>query len=591
VPRVITMRSPFDVDEGGTYVSSSRERRRREINEVHGVCVVSDDDSEASSDESDDDDARAVKAVVRRRLDIFDATPEPKKRAARQKSSSGESERMVMMDVASVRHSQSSWRAAKAVCGVPTRISTFGTCVNARSTSASALCERWGALTSHPVLGVSRDALNNDDADIDDDVPTCSSCHDFLTSCVWARDDEGTEVQCTVCGHGDERTMAFICETSTHACGKIVCEPCVKAIEGETQLFFYKKNRDAVFVCYACDAARLHARLRERREQPIASALTCIGRRRNESTNVTQFLIQKSECGESGVAKISQLWVDDDANYLTEEQSGALQDWLLQRSKWVERGGPVKMQVVASPPGVLSNAIVTEFMHVYPTYYDEMCSFGLTIYENIFSNSELAEFERDIFELATDARNGNYGGEPFVANAGTAGRIKIFFGYAYEKAKPGKVEQQRLIGTVPGLDDPRATILCRMADLLSCRGVLPPDFSVDQIVVNVYTSAKSYLLAHRDACHLFDGGIFSVRLFNPRILAFAPSKHMRMNTDRGVVRALQSRGSVTAMTDFAKEEIQHCVPPMHIENRRDYFSASVVFRMANKRAIKNALTE
>jgi len=130
-----------------------------------------------------------------------------------------------------------------------------------------------------------------------------------------------------------------------------------------------------------------------------------------------------------------------------------------------------------------------------------------------------------------------------------------------------------------------------MADLLSCRGVLPHDFSVDQIVVNVYTSASSYLLAHKDACHLFDDGIYSVRLFNPRILAFAPSKHMRMNTDRGVVRALQSRGSVTAMTDFAKEEIQHCVPPMQIENRRDYFSASVVFRMANKRAIKSALTE
>jgi hypothetical protein len=579
------MRSPFDVDEGGTYVSSGRERRRREINEVHGVCVMSDNDSDESGEGTDDDDdARAVRAVVKRRL--HDAAPSSKERASRKKSTSSESDGFVMMNSASLKTRMESWRAAKAACGVPRRIK-FGTCVNAYSRTASAVCERWGVLKSHPVICMVSDG-GNDDV-IDDDVGTCPRCYHFLSNGEWARDVDGTQFQCTLCGHGDEHTMAFLCETK--GCDKIVCEPCVEAIEGQSQSYFYKKNADAAFVCYACDVARLLAQLKQRKEQPIISALACIGQRRNKNTNMNQYLIQKSECGESGVAKISQLWVDDDANYLTEEQSAAIYDWVLQKNKWTERGGPVKTQVVVSTHAAMNAVSVTEFMHCFPTYTGEMCSFGLTIYENVFTYNELAEFEREIYELAMEARSGKYGGEPFIANAGaTTGRVKIFFGYAYEKAKPGQVMKQRLIRTVPGLDDPRATILCRMADLLSCRGVLPDDFTVDQIVVNVYMNASSFLLAHKDACHLFDDGIYSVRLFNPRILAFAPDKHMRMNTDRGVVRALQSRGSVTAMTEFAKEDIQHCVPPVPSVSR-EYFSASVMFRMANKNAIKRAVKE
>ena len=544
--------------------------------------------------DDDDDDVESDCDVLyratasRRTLSAAGETskPSPPKRV-RDSDGGRHANESLLMSPELVRSRRERWREMLGQVAV-TRVRAFGTCSCARSTSARDVCARWGGLRAHPVLAT---VTHDDDSEAwRREVLTCVGCYEFLTNGEWLRGEDGTFEQCVLCGHGDDSTIAFVCEKS--GCGKVVCEPCVIATDGEERALFLKKNEDALFLCYECDLTRFRARLKEINEQTRVGVVTCVGIRSVRgvgNANMNQYLIQRAECAESGVARTTMRWIDDDPDFMDMECAKAIRNYVLMRTTWSERGGPVKTHQIIIPSVGFPSLTVTEFVHCFPMQSGELCNFGLSVYENVFSEGEITEFERNVFDLAVRARNGDFGGNPFIVQSPTAGRTKIFFGYAYEKGGASNAGKQRLVRGVPSVEDPRAAAMMRMSDALILRGVLPSGFSVDQIVVNVYDNARSYLLAHKDACHLFDKGIYSVRLFNPRIVDFAPDGYMRMNTDRGVVRVLQSRGSVTAMTGFAKESVQHCVPPMtHIPDC-EYFSASVMFRMANRKAIKRAV--
>ena len=267
------------------------------------------------------------------------------------------------------------------------------------------------------------------------------------------------------------------------------------------------------------------------------------------------------------------------------EMQQAITDYTQLRMQWKHRGGTIKAEKVLTK-GWLNTY---EYVHANGRPTDgDIIPFGVNVMEGALTDDEIHEAERGILELTRKALQGDLGGDPFVTKAGTTSRIKLFFGFAYEKRSDSRNKPQRLIKNVPGIDDPLAAPLHKLAKTLQKRGVFAPDFVPNQYVLNIYGRAGAYLMAHKDALHLFEGPIYGVRLFNPRILSFAPDGHMRINVDRGMIDVMQSVGSVTSMDGFAKEDVQHSIPRLSGVDP-DYFSCSVIFRMAKRDAVRSAI--
>ena len=265
-------------------------------------------------------------------------------------------------------------------------------------------------------------------------------------------------------------------------------------------------------------------------------------------------------------------WFNEETDRLDNQTRRAIQDYTLRRLARAHRGGAVKSQTLHLNDAD-SPRIVTEYVHASPLPANgDAVALGVEVHENVLTPAEIDAAEESISRLAQRALRDEWK-EPFVVNSSRgAGRLKIFFGFAYERVRQDS-QIRRLICDVPSIYDELAEPLHDLACKLQARGLFPSGFIPNQYVLNVYERASSYLLAHKDASHLFDGPIFTVRLFRPRVLAFAPDGHMCMNLDRGVVNVPQSIGSVTKMSGFAKESLQHCVPRVEIDDAQKSFSA------------------
>ena len=446
-------------------------------------------------------------------------------------------------------------------------------------------CEKYAALAPHPTRALG------------ECLDVCAPCHTFLSTGSWGRDETtGQFLQCQLCGQGGEERVAYLCD----ACSvNVLCVQCAPILGAEKHEAL-KRNPDETFVCLACDSTPIkYWRDPKSRASPCGQprviqidgkpstksirTVSVVGRRQQPGQG-NEFLCQVTTCCGRSECQVESEWVSESALMDTEMQQ-AITDYTQLRMQWKHRGGTIKAEKVLTK-GWLNTY---EYVHANGRPTDgDIIPFGVNVMEGALTDDEIHEAERGILELTRKALQGDLGGDPFVTKAGTTSRIKLFFGFAYEKRSDSRNKPQRLIKNVPGIDDPLAAPLHKLAKTLQKRGVFAPDFVPNQYVLNIYGRAGAYLMAHKDALHLFEGPIYGVRLFNPRILSFAPDGHMRINVDRGMIDVMQSVGSVTSMDGFAKEDVQHSIPRLSGVDP-DYFSCSVIFRMAKRDAVRSAI--
>ncbi|XP_012676483.2 RNA demethylase ALKBH5 [Clupea harengus] len=184
----------------------------------------------------------------------------------------------------------------------------------------------------------------------------------------------------------------------------------------------------------------------------------------------------------------------------------------------------------------------------------------------VFSAQDCALIEQKIDEVVAKGDKGLYR-EHTVDRAPL--RNKYFFGEGYtygsqlERRGPG---QERLYskGEVDDIPDwVHELVIERLVD----RGLLPEGF-VNSAVINDYQPGGC-IVSHVDPIHIFERPIVSVSLFSDSALCFGCKFQFKpIRVSEPVLYLPVLRGSVTVLSDYAADEITHCIRPQDIKERR-----------------------
>uniref|UniRef100_A0A8C4SJC9 RNA demethylase ALKBH5 n=1 Tax=Erpetoichthys calabaricus TaxID=27687 RepID=A0A8C4SJC9_ERPCA len=196
----------------------------------------------------------------------------------------------------------------------------------------------------------------------------------------------------------------------------------------------------------------------------------------------------------------------------------------------------------------------------------------------IFSVEECAVIEAKIDEVVSKAEKGLYR-QHTVDRAPL--RNKYFFGEGYtygsqlEKRGPG---QERLYskGEVDEIPDwVHELVINKLVD----HRVIPKGF-VNSAVINDYQPGGC-IVSHVDPIHIFERPIVSVSFFSDSALCFGCKFQFKpIRVSEPVFFLPVRRGSVTMLSDYAADEITHCIRPQDIKERR----AVIILRKTRKDA-------
>ncbi|XP_067859193.1 RNA demethylase ALKBH5 [Heptranchias perlo] len=184
----------------------------------------------------------------------------------------------------------------------------------------------------------------------------------------------------------------------------------------------------------------------------------------------------------------------------------------------------------------------------------------------LFTADECTEIETKIEDVVSRAEKGIYR-DHTVDRAPL--RNKYFFGEGYtygsqlEKRGPG---QERLYPK-GDVDDIPEWIHHLVIKKLVDHRIIPEGF-VNSAVINDYQPGGC-IVSHVDPIHIFERPIVSVSFFSDSALCFGCKFQFKpIRVSEPVYFLPVRRGSVTVLSDYAADEITHCIRPQDIRERR-----------------------
>ncbi|XP_019614035.1 PREDICTED: RNA demethylase ALKBH5-like [Branchiostoma belcheri] len=184
----------------------------------------------------------------------------------------------------------------------------------------------------------------------------------------------------------------------------------------------------------------------------------------------------------------------------------------------------------------------------------------------LFSHEECEKIEDKIEEIIRRADRGCYK-EHTVDRAPL--RVKYFFGEGYtygsqlERKGPG-MERLYSKGDVDDIPD---WIFKMVVSRLVEAKIIPEGF-VNSAVINCYLPGGC-IVSHIDPPHIFARPIVSVSFFSDSALCFGCKFSFKpIRVSKPVLCLPVARGCCTVLSDYAADEITHCVRPQDIKHRR-----------------------
>ncbi|XP_018566363.1 RNA demethylase ALKBH5-like [Anoplophora glabripennis] len=184
----------------------------------------------------------------------------------------------------------------------------------------------------------------------------------------------------------------------------------------------------------------------------------------------------------------------------------------------------------------------------------------------VFTEEELNVFEAHVDDIVRNAESGAYKNSTVDR---TPLRNKYFFGEGYtygsqmQEKGPG-MERLYPIGSVDPIPSWIQEILIKP---LIKANVIPENF-VNSIAINDYQPGGC-IVSHIDPPHIFDRPIVSLSLFSDSALCFGCKFYFKpIRCSKPVLKLDLPRGVVTTLSDFAANEITHCVRPQDVQSRR-----------------------
>ncbi|XP_078610665.1 RNA demethylase ALKBH5-like isoform X1 [Branchiostoma floridae x Branchiostoma japonicum] len=184
----------------------------------------------------------------------------------------------------------------------------------------------------------------------------------------------------------------------------------------------------------------------------------------------------------------------------------------------------------------------------------------------LFSHEECEKIEEKIEEIILRADRGYYK-EHTVDRAPL--RVKYFFGEGYtygsqlERKGPG-MERLYSKGDVDDIPD---WIFKMVVSRLVEAKIVPEGF-VNSAVINCYLPGGC-IVSHIDPPHIFARPIVSVSFFSDSALCFGCKFSFKpIRVSKPVLCLPVARGCCTVLSDYAADEITHCVRPQDIKHRR-----------------------
>ncbi|CAH1274596.1 ALKBH5 [Branchiostoma lanceolatum] len=184
----------------------------------------------------------------------------------------------------------------------------------------------------------------------------------------------------------------------------------------------------------------------------------------------------------------------------------------------------------------------------------------------LFTHEECEKIEEKIEEIIRRADRGCYK-EHTVDRAPL--RVKYFFGEGYtygsqlERKGPG-MERLYSKGDVDEIPD---WIFKMVVSRLVEAKIVPEGF-VNSAVINCYLPGGC-IVSHIDPPHIFARPIVSVSFFSDSALCFGCKFSFKpIRVSKPVLCLPVARGCCTVLSDYAADEITHCVRPQDIKHRR-----------------------
>ncbi|XP_043567560.1 RNA demethylase ALKBH5 [Chiloscyllium plagiosum] len=225
----------------------------------------------------------------------------------------------------------------------------------------------------------------------------------------------------------------------------------------------------------------------------------------------------------------------------------------------------------AGLPGLCGGADEYEHSKYHSDYDDERQGEARRVKQGIrqvrlFTADQCTQIETQIDDVVSRAEKGIYR-DHTVDRAPL--RNKYFFGEGYtygsqlEKRGPG---QERLYPKGDVDDIPEWVHDLVIKKLVDHR-IIPEGF-VNSAVINDYQPGGC-IVSHVDPIHIFERPIVSVSFFSDSALCFGCKFQFKpIRVSEPVYYLPVRRGSVTVLSDYAADEITHCIRPQDIRERR-----------------------
>ncbi|CAD8044026.1 unnamed protein product [Paramecium primaurelia] len=225
------------------------------------------------------------------------------------------------------------------------------------------------------------------------------------------------------------------------------------------------------------------------------------------------------------------------------------------------------------------------FLPMFPEY-----QVGAHAYVGYFTNEELLQMEKDIFEMELKGFDGHY--LPMTAQISHAQsnhhssvrRTKFFFGYRYMWTKCQLAEPHSMVAAGVRRDVSAPPLWMRnLITKLENDNVVPKKF-INSIACNVYHDGKEGLAQHFDDAVRFKQPIFTIRVFSDCRLSFGSQFYGFCN---GAFAVPLPRGCILCMEEgsYAANAIKHCVRPCDMTGK----SAALILRQMHDQVTQEAI--
>ncbi|CAK78674.1 unnamed protein product (macronuclear) [Paramecium tetraurelia] len=225
------------------------------------------------------------------------------------------------------------------------------------------------------------------------------------------------------------------------------------------------------------------------------------------------------------------------------------------------------------------------FLPMFPEY-----QVGAHAYVGYFTNEELLQMEKDIYEMELKGFDGHY--LPMTAQISHAQsnhhssvrRTKFFFGYRYMWTKCQLAEPHSMVAAGVRRDVSAPPLWMRnLITKLENDNVVPKKF-INSIACNVYHDGKEGLAQHFDDAVRFKQPIYTIRVFSDCRLSFGSQFYGFCN---GAFAVPLPRGCILCMEEgsYAANAIKHCVRPCDMTGK----SAALILRQMHDQVTQEAV--